>query len=209
MEFSATFQQELDELFHWRRDVRRFQTRPLPDGLLSELLEATGSAPSVGLSEPWRFVEIVDAERRSRVVESFERCNAAALEAQDPADADLYARLKLEGLREAPTHLAVFCDEADQKSRGLGQSVMPEMRRYSVVCAVMQLWLAARARGVGMGWVSILEPEVVRAAASARKDWVLVAYLCLGWPEEEHLDCELERAGWAEREKVAKRVSRV
>lgn len=189
--------------------MRRFRAEPLTPALIDDLLDAAGGAPSVGLSEPWRFVRMESADARAAVIESFARCNAEALAAQTDDDRAAYARLKLEGLREAPLHLAVFCDETDGKGRGLGARTMPEMRRYSVVCAVMQLWLAARARGVGMGWVSILDPEDMRRAARAPEDWRLVAYLCLGWPEEEHLDCELERHGWESRERLRDRITTV
>ncbi len=209
MRFSESFRSDLDALFAWRRDVRRFRPDPLDAEDVADILNAAAGAPSVGLSEPWRFVLFETERARNAVRESFARCNAEALAAQAPEDAALYARLKLEGLRAAPVQIAAFCAEGDGKGRGLGARTMPETRRYSVVCAVMQMWLAARARGVGVGWVSILEPEVVRAAAGAPTDWALVAYLCLGRPRETRLSCELEDAGWAPREGVAGRVSRV
>jgi len=99
--------------------------------------------------------------------------------------------------------LAVFADETTERGAGLGRQTMPETLRYSVVGAVHTLWLAARAEGVGVGWVSILEPEVVTRVLEAPADWTLVAYLCLGWPVEEHLDPELERAGWQARARAA------
>lgn len=206
--FSEAFAAELDALFAWRRDVRRFRPDPVPAPLLDAILAAAGGAPSVGLSEPWRLVLVESETGRDVARESFARCNAEALAAQTPEDAPLYAALKLEGLREAPVQLAVFCDEADEKGSGLGARTMPEARRYSVVCAIMQMWLAARARGVGMGWVSIMEPEAMRRAAAAPESWAPVAWLCIGWPRETHLDCDLERAGWSAREKLDGRVFR-
>ncbi len=206
MRFSTAFQEELDALFRWRRDVRRFRADPIPEPLLTAVLGAAGSAPSVGLSEPWRFVQVRSAEARAAVIESHRRCYAAEATARAADDAAAYARLKLAGLAEAPAHLAAFVDETDDKGRGLGRGSMPEAKRYSVVCAVMQIWLAARARGLGVGWVSILDPEAVRDALSAPETWTLVAYLCLGWPEEEHLDTDLERAGWEPRDRLAGRI---
>jgi 5,6-dimethylbenzimidazole synthase len=206
-DFSPAFQDELAELFRWRRDVRRFRTTPLPEGAVERLIGLASTAPSVGLSEPWRFVCVRDSQIRKQVIASFETCNAEALAGYSGDDAAKYASLKLAGLREAPAHLAIFCDEADGKGKGLGQATMAESRRYSVVCAVMQLWLAARAEGVGVGWVSILDPAEVSQAVGAAPDWRLVAYLCLGYPVETHLDCELERAGWEQRDRAAGRVS--
>jgi 5,6-dimethylbenzimidazole synthase len=114
--------------------------------------------------------------------------------------AQLYARLKLAGLRDAPIHLAVFCDEATWQGHGLGQRTMPETRRYSTVCALYTFWLAARARGVGVGWVSILDPQTIAETLDVPRSWTLIGYLCVGWPREEHLIPELERAGWQARE---------
>lgn len=205
--FDAPFQVALDRLFRWRRDVRRFRRDPLPGGAVDRLLLAAASAPSVGLSEPWRFVKVESADARAAILRNFETANADALAAAAPEDAATYARLKLAGLREAPTHLAAFCDEAGPQGRSLGARTMPEMRRYSVVCAVMQLWLAARAEGIGVGWVSILDPDAARRALGAPESWRLVAYLCLGWPEETHDDAELERAGWERRRRLEGKVT--
>ena len=110
-----------------------------------------------------------------------------------------YARLKLEGLSQAPVHLVVCADETTAQGHGLGRQTMPETIRYSVVAAIQTLWLAARAEGLGLGWVSILDPDAVRSALDLPPDWTFIAYLCLGWPQEEHDDPELERHGWQER----------
>lgn len=198
-QFDDTFRARLEQLIRWRRDVRRFRDDPVDPQLVARLLELAAHAPSVGLSEPWRFVPVEGAGARQRVIESYERCNAEALSAYDGEDRALYARLKLEGLREAPVQFAVFCDEETAKGKGLGRQTMPETLRYSVVTAVHTFWLAARASGLGVGWVSILDPQAVREAAGAPAHWSLVAYLCAGYPQEEHDDPELERAGWEKR----------
>lgn len=198
-DFDDAFRAEFEELIKWRRDVRRFTGEPVDPELIAHLLELADLAPSVGLSQPWRFVEVVDKSARKAVIASYERCNADALESYDGDERALYARLKLEGLREAPVQFAVFCDEETSKGKGLGRQTMPEMLRYSVVTAVHTFWLAARASGVGVGWVSILDPEAVRKALDAPEHWTLVAYLCVGYPREEHDDPELERAGWERR----------
>ncbi len=201
--FDTAFRDKLAELFAWRRDVRRFRTDPLPEGALEDLIRQATLAPSVGFSQPWRFVVVEDAARRRAVRANFERCNAEALASYDGARAETYAGLKLAGLREAPVQLAVFADDGTERGHGLGRRTMPEMLRYSVVTAVYTLWLAARARGIGVGWVSILDPEEVRRTLEVPEHWHLVAYLCIGLPLEEHRDPELERHGWETRAEAA------
>lgn len=194
--FHDSFIRDLDALFAWRRDVRRFRSGPVEERVLGECLAAAHRAPSVGNSRPWRFVRVSDPERRAAVAASFSRCNDAAEAGYDAERAAHYRALKLAGLAEAPVHLAAFCDGATQTGLGLGRASMPETLAYSVVGAVQCLWLAARARGLGVGWVSILEPEVVATILDVPQTWRLVAYLCIGHPEEEHRDPELERHGW-------------
>ena len=197
--FDVAFRRQLEQLYRWRRDVRRFRTDPLDAGLLDRLIELAMLAPSVGNSQPWRFVKVDDPERRARVRDNFEQCNRAALAEYEGERAALYARLKLAGLDRAPIHLGVFVDEATDCGGQLGRRTMPETLTWSVVGAVHALWLVARAHGVGVGWVSILDAGHVRDALALPTTWSLVAYLCIGWPEEEHLDPELERAGWQRR----------
>jgi 5,6-dimethylbenzimidazole synthase len=197
--FSDDFREQFRNLLRWRRDVRRFKREPLPAGLLEEILRFTRFAPSVGLSEPWRFVRITRPEIRSGIRADFEQANADALAGYSGEQAALYARLKLAGLDSAPVHLAVFADRATQKGSGLGCNTMPEMIEYSIVAAITTLWLAARAYGVGMGWVSILNPERVSALLDIPAQWRLIAYLCIGYPEQESTMPELEEAGWETR----------
>ncbi len=204
--FSPAFRRELEALFQWRRDVRRFETTSVPERLVSQVIRAAATAPSVGLSEPWRFVRVGSAAARKAVATNFEEMNALALAAQPTDKRALYARLKLAGLRDAPVQLAVFSDEGSPQGGGLGVATMPEMRRYSVVCAVMQMWLAARARGLGIGWVSIVDPHRLASDLAVPEGWSLVAYLCLGYPVEEHTDPELARAGWQDRQSLPDRV---
>ncbi len=194
--FDERFIEDLDALFAWRRDVRRFRPDPVDERVLGDCVAAAHRAPSVGNSRPWRFVRVADPRRRDAVAESFARCNAAAAEGYDHVRAARYRALKLAGLAEAPVHLAAFCDAATEAGLGLGRASMPETLAYSVVGAVQCLWLAARARGLGVGWVSILEPEAVVAILDVPETWRLVAYLCIGHPQEEHRDPELERHGW-------------
>ena len=197
--FDDAFRRQLETLFRWRRDVRRFRTEPVEDALLDRLIGLALLAPSVGNSQPWRFVKVFAAERRTLIRQCFEQCNAAALAGYSGERATLYARLKLTGLDRAPVQLAVFVDEATPCGHGLGRRTMPETLTWSVVGAVHALWLAARAHGLGMGWVSIIDPQRVHAILGVPDTWSLVAYLCLGWPEEEHIDPDLERARWQHR----------
>jgi len=194
--FDHAFIQTLDTLFAWRRDVRRFRPDAVDQDSLRACLAAAHRAPSVGNSRPWRFVRVSDSTRRSAIAHDFARCNEAAAEGYDAARAARYRALKLAGLTEAPEHLAVFCDDATETGLGLGRASMPETLAYSVVGAVQCFWLAARARGLGVGWVSILEPARVTGILAVPETWRLVAYLCVGHPVEEHRDPELERHGW-------------
>ena len=207
-EFDEAFRARLVELLTWRRDVRRFRADPLPDGLLEHLLEVAALAPSVGLSQPWRFVIVEDAGRRAEVRANFERANAAALAAYEGAEAQSYAHLKLAGLDEAPVHLAVFADPGTAQGHGLGRRTMPEMIEYSAVTAIHTLWLAARAHGIGLGWVSILDPAAVGRSLDVPPEWSLVGYLCLGYPQEADDTPALERAGWERRRGVESFVLR-
>lgn len=194
--FDEPFRQRLTDLVCWRRDVRRFRAEPIPDDQIEALLALANMAPSVGLSQPWRFVLVESPARRAAVVHNFEHSNAEALDEYSGERAQLYATLKLAGLREAPVHLAVFTVSDTAKGHGLGSRTMPETLAYSTVGAIQTLWLAARARGIGMGWVSILAPDTLAQTLDVPDGWLFTAYLCLGYPEEEHLDPELARAGW-------------
>jgi 5,6-dimethylbenzimidazole synthase len=198
-EFDDAFRARLRDLLVWRRDVRRFRRDPLPAGTLERLIDLACLAPSVGLSQPWRFVVVDDPVRRAAVRDNFERCNADALAAQSPERTAAYARLKLAGLDDAPCQLAVFADRSITQGYGLGRHTMPEMIEYSAVTAVHTIWLAARAEGIGVGWVSILEPGSLAAMLDVPSHWKFIAYLCLGFPQSEDDVPELARKGWEQR----------
>jgi 5,6-dimethylbenzimidazole synthase len=199
MMFDDAFQRRLGELLAWRRDVRRFRTEALPPGTLERLIELACLAPSVGLSQPWRFVIVDDVKRRRAVLEDFKCCNAEALNTYEDNLAGKYARLKLAGLEEAPCQLAVFADVTTDQGHGLGRRTMPEMAEYSVVAAIHTLWLVARAEGIGMGWVSILTPGRVNKILDVPESWRFLGYFCVGYPQSETDMPELERAGWETR----------
>lgn len=197
--FDDEFRAKFLRLLAVRRDVRRFRADPLPAGTVERLTELACLAPSVGLSQPWRFVAVETPELRAAVRRNFEASNARALGQYEGERAARYARLKLSGLVEAPCHLAVFADSATGQGHGLGRQSMPETIEYSVVTAIHTLWLAARCEGIGVGWVSILDPDAIKAALDVPEAWRLIAYLCVGYPEQEDEVPELERQNWEKR----------
>jgi len=197
--FDANFRAQFRDLLGWRRDVRRFQRAPLPAGTLERLLQLASLAPSVGLSEPWRFVVVREATRRDRIKSCFKACNAAALNSQTSDRGSLYARLKLEGLDDSPCHVAVFADRSTAQGHGLGRLTMPEMIEYSAVLAIHTMWLAARTEGIGVGWLSILDPAEVVAILDIPPDWTFIGYFCIGYPVENCDTPALERQGWESR----------
>jgi 5,6-dimethylbenzimidazole synthase len=183
-----------------RRDVRRgFLNEPLPDELIERLLSAAHRAPSVGLMQPTRFIVIRDRSVRVAVREIFEAANASAATQYEGEQAERYAGLKLEGILEAPQNLCVLCDSASERGHGLGRQTLPETAVYSTVCAVQNLWLAARSEGVGVGWVSILDPARLRNLLSIPDHLTLVAYLCFGYVQRFAAEPDLERHGWERR----------
>lgn len=197
--FSDSFRTDLSQLMRWRRDVRRFRSDPVDEALLMQCLDTFRLAPSVGLSEPWRIVRVISPELRQKSIENYQTANATALEGYDGEKAAMYSGLKLSGMSEAPEHIAIFCDDSTTKGSGLGATTMPEMRRYSVVGAINLMWLHARAHGLGMGWVSILDAPKLCTDLDIPQDWSLIAYLCIGWPEANSTTPELETAGWETR----------
>jgi 5,6-dimethylbenzimidazole synthase len=183
-----------------RRDVRRgFLPEPIPDELLNRLLEAAHNAPSVGMMQPWRFIVIRDFTVRQAIHEIFLDANQQARDSYEGEQQKNYAGMKLEGILEAPQNLCIVCDSQSSQGHQLGRRTMPETALYSAVCAIQNLWLAARAEGVGVGWVSILEPNRVRRALEIPEHITLVAYLCLGYVEAFAGVPDLERSGWEKR----------
>jgi 5,6-dimethylbenzimidazole synthase len=206
--FDDVFRDALDALLIWRRDVRRFETTPLESGMIERLIDRACLSPSVGYSQPWRFVLAESADVRAAVRSNFLACNRDALAEYAGERARRYAELKLAGLDDAPVQLAVFADTGTDAGYGLGRRTMPAMLQYSVVTAVHTLWLVARAWGIGVGWVSILDPVAVRDALAVPPTWELVAYLCIGYPAAESATPELARTGWQSADPDARVVHR-
>lgn len=194
--FDEVFKDRFTDLLRWRRDVRRFLRDPVPRERIETIIHLASLSPSVGYSQPWRFICVENAGVRAAIRNNFLSCNNDALNDYEGERAAQYARLKLAGLEDAPEQLAVFCDLETQTGYGLGRRTMPEMLEYSAVIAVHTLWLAARVYGLGTGWVSILDPGEVKKALDVPSAWKLIAYLCIGYPREEHLDPELARHDW-------------
>ncbi|MEW9856520.1 5,6-dimethylbenzimidazole synthase [Novosphingobium sp. M1R2S20] len=198
--FSPEFREELAALLAWRRDVRHFRTDPIDEALLSRLLVTAQCAPSVGNSQPWRFVRVRSPELRAELAAHVDQQAALAGSTMtDPERKTAYAALKLHGLDHAPEVVAVFCDDATETGHGLGAATMPQTRTWSVVLAIHTLWLAARAEGLGLGWVSIAEPGAVTTMVQVPAGWRFVALLCLGYPSTPDTVPELERRGWQAR----------
>jgi 5,6-dimethylbenzimidazole synthase len=191
-----------------RRDVRRgFLEKPLPDDLIHRLLSAAHSAPSVGLMQPSRFIVIRDYDVRRAVHEAFLQANKQAMETYTAERREHYTSLKLEGILEAPQNLCVLSDPQSERGHQLGRHTMPETAIYSTVCGIQNLWLAARAEGVGVGWVSILDPDRLREILHIPANIVPVGYFCLGYVGRFATEPELERFGWECRIPLEKVVS--
>jgi 5,6-dimethylbenzimidazole synthase len=183
-----------------RRDVRRgFLPEPIPDELLGRLLEAAHNAPSVGLMQPWRFIVVRDIGVRQAIHNIFLDANQRARADYEGERQQTYSGMKLEGILEAPQNLCIVCDSESSQGHQLGRRTMPETALYSAVCAVQNLWLAARAEGIGVGWVSILEPSLLRRTLQIPEHITPVAYLCLGYVDAFAAEPDLERVGWETR----------
>lgn len=175
----------------------RFSDLPLEDHVVEAILDAAISAPSVGYSQPWRFVLVRDADTRRRIKSSFEEENEKGAARFSGERETQYRSLKLEGIDEAPLNIAVFYQPSE--SPVLGQTTMQQSGVFSVVCAIQNMWLMARALNVGLGWVSIVAPETIKQILNAPEESELVGYLCLGYVDEFLQKPELESMGWESR----------
>jgi len=182
-----------------RRDVRRFQSRPIPEGLLRRILTAAHHAPSVGFMQPWNFIVIRDVQVRSRIKRLFLAENKKAARQFRGKRRHLYDTLKLEGIEESPVNLCVTCDPERFGPHVLGRNSIRRTDVFSTCCAIQNLWLAARAEGVGVGWVSIFRNDRLKAILKIPRRVHPIAYLCLGYPVEFLKQPELEKVGWESR----------
>jgi 5,6-dimethylbenzimidazole synthase len=182
-----------------RRDVRRFLSSPIPAEVIVRILLAAHHAPSVGFMQPWNFIVIRDSGTKKSIKQAF--LSARAQEAEQFTDArkELYLSLKLEGIEEAPLNICVTCDSTRHGPAVLGRTLNPQMDIYSTCCAIQNLWLAARAEGLGVGWVSILSEERLKEILRIPVHVTVVGYLCVGYPERFEAQPELETIGWLDR----------
>ncbi len=200
LRFSDAERRGVYRAIYERRDIRsEFLPDPIPDDMLGRLLDAAHHAPSVGFMQPWGFVVLRDPETRRRIHSLFQRANQKAAERYQDERRALYSSLKLAGILDTPVNLCVTCDATVTRGHGLGRQTMPEMVQYSTVCAVQNLWLAARAEGIGVGWVSILDPDELRQILGIPPHLRIVAYLCIGYVSTFERTPELQRKGWERR----------
>ena len=192
----------LEQIILARRDVRgnRFIDTPVSQKDIDKILFAGVNAPSVGFSQPWEFVVIKDMAIRNKIKDSFFKENEKAKQLFKEKKADAYTQLKLEGIVESALNIAVFYKPSTHPV--LGQTTMKEAGVYSVVCAIQNMWLMARALNVGLGWVSILDPNKIKAILNAPKDRQLIGYLCLGHVDKFYENPELERLQWEKRKNI-------
>jgi 5,6-dimethylbenzimidazole synthase len=183
-----------------RRDVRgQFTSEPVPDEVLSRVLTAAHFAPSVGYMQPWSFIVVRDPAVKETMHAAFRAANAEAAEMFEGAKQEIYRELKLEGIREAPINICVTCDRDRAGPVVIGRTHIKAMDIYSTVCAVQNLWLAARAEGLGVGWVSIFDKTALRETLGLPPGIIPIAYLCIGYVSHFYDRPELEAAGWRPR----------
>jgi 5,6-dimethylbenzimidazole synthase len=202
MKFTPEHIETLEQIILARRDVRgnRFINAPVSQKDIDKILFAGVNAPSVGFSQPWEFVVIKDLDIRNKIKESFFEENEKAKNIFKEKKADAYTQLKLEGIIESALNIAVFYKPSEHPI--LGQTTMKEAGVYSVVCAIQNMWLMARALDIGLGWVSILDPNKIKTILNAPDDRQLIGYLCLGHVDKFYENPELERLQWEKRKNI-------
>lgn len=206
--FPEAAREALHDVIRARRDVRRFRPDPVPEQVLERVLGAAHAAPSVGHSQPWRFLVVEDAALRERAAVMADAERLAQAAQLDPDSARHLLDLQLEGIREAPLGVVVCCDRRTPAAGVLGRATFPDADLWSCACAIQNLWLAARAEGLGLGWVTLFRPEELGALLGLPAGVVTLGWLCLGWPDERPPAPGLERAGWSKRAPLSSVVLR-
>ncbi|MCW2812452.1 MAG: cob(II)yrinic acid a,c-diamide reductase [Friedmanniella sp.] len=206
--FPVEAREALHAVIGARRDVRRYRPDPVPDEVLTRVLGAAHAAPSVGHSQPWRFLVVTERETRERAARMADEHRLAQARQLEPEAARRLLDLQLEGIREAPYGIVVACDRRTPAAGVLGRATFPDADLWSCACAIENLWLAARAEGLGVGWVTLFEPADLAALLGLPDGVVTLGWLCLGWPDERPPAPGLERAGWSRRQPLAEVVLR-
>jgi len=205
--FSLAERRGLYRAIYERRDIRsQFLPEPIPDAVLARLLDAAHHGPSVGFMQPWDFILIREETVRRAVHQCFLEANRRAAERYNGERRALYESLKLAGIMEAPLNLCITCDRERRLGDGIGRQTDPATDLYSTVCAIQNLWLAACAESLGVGWVSILNFDGLRHLLRIPERIVPVAYLCIGYVSHFPSCPELERAGWERRQSLARLI---
>lgn len=186
-----------------RRDIRKFRSDPVEPAILDRVLAAAHTAPSVGHSQPWRFVVVSEGETRERAARMADEQRLRQAGQLDPESARRLLDLQLEGIREAPLGIVVACDRRTPAAGVLGRATFPDADLWSCACAIQNLWLAARAEGLGVGWVTLFDPAELEGLLGLPDGVVTLGWLCLGWPDERPPAPGLERAGWSRRQPVS------
>jgi 5,6-dimethylbenzimidazole synthase len=198
--FTETDRDAVYRAIFTRRDVRsHFIDEPVDDAVVARLINAAHHAPSVGYMQPWNFIVIRDRERRAEVRDLFFKARMQEADHIAEDKLDLYRKLRLEGICESALNLCITCDRRRSADSPLGRWHNPEMDLFSTVCAVQNLWLAARAEGIGVGWVSILEKGALKQLLNIPGPVEPVAYLCIGRVSAFATNPELETKGWGKR----------
>ncbi|WOH36223.1 5,6-dimethylbenzimidazole synthase [Thalassotalea fonticola] len=186
-----------------RRDVRsEFKPDAIPDDVLTRILTAAHHAPSVGFMQPWDFIVVKSQQTKAKIKAGFDLAHAESAAMFNDEKMSKYTKLKLEGILESPIGICVTCDRSRNGPVVIGRTINPEMDLYSTVCAVQNLWLAARAENLGVGWVSIVHDDVLKDALNIPDDISIVAYLCIGYVSHFNDKPELEKLGWLPRRNI-------
>lgn len=180
-----------------RRDIRRYRPDTVPEDLITSVLEAGHRAPSVGHSQPWRFIVVTDPTTRDRAAAMADRARVDQAAHLASERAARMLDLKLEGLREAPVGIVVACDRRTPATGVLGRATFPDADMWSCATAIENMWLTARAHGLGMGWVTLFDPDELADLLGLPEGVVTLGWLCLGWPDERPPSPGLERAAWS------------
>lgn len=204
--FPTAWREGVFEAIARRRDIRKFRSDPIPHDTLARILLAAHQAGSVGFMQPWNFIVIDDLELRREIRAHVETERLRAAQAFDGERRAKYLSFKLEGILDAPLNICVTCDRERWGPAVLGRNTMRDTDIYSTCAAIQNLWLAARTEGIGVGWVSILEPDALRGMLNIPDHVSVVGYLCVGFPEEFPQRPMLETEGWLPRHPLAQLV---